>query len=68
MTHTPLPMRVPPALRHLPEWWVAIIDRALSAGNYQAAAEAAQELRRLGVEVRYMRTAHDEEAGDAPPR
>jgi len=46
---------LPPVLRELPSWWFGELDRALEQGEFDVAAEAARELRRLGVEVRYTR-------------
>ena len=51
---------LPPALRDLPSWWVGELDRALEQGDFDLAAEAARELRRLGLEVRYTRPEGEE--------
>lgn len=46
---------VPPALRDSAAWWHLELEIALREGDYAGVAEAGQELRRLGCEVRYTR-------------
>jgi hypothetical protein len=36
-----------------PLYWFAALDRAVEAGDWQAAADAQQELERLGVSLHY---------------
>jgi len=40
-----------------PVAWFFILERALERGNFERAANAQKELRRLGIEVRYTRLA-----------
>jgi hypothetical protein len=49
VTATPVPAR-PPELDH-PVYWFVLLDRALDAGNLDAAARARRELERLGYSV-----------------
>src|SRR5262249_7012045 len=44
-----------PSFRDWPPYWFAELENALEQGNFQAAARAVSELRRLGIEVRYLR-------------
>ncbi len=38
-----------------PIGWFYLLQRAIEVGDYAAAAEAQRELKRLGVEVRFVR-------------
>jgi hypothetical protein len=38
-----------------PLYWFARLEKAVSEGDHQAAAEAQQQLERLGVRVKYGR-------------
>jgi hypothetical protein len=42
-----------------PLYWFARLERAVEAGDHQAAAQADRELRRLGVRVQYGRPAKE---------
>jgi hypothetical protein len=44
-----------PTPKDWPLYWFAALERAVEAGDHQAAAEAQRELERLGVTVRYSR-------------
>jgi hypothetical protein len=44
---------LPPALLDQPHAWLAVLERARAIGDYELAALADAELRRLGVHVRY---------------
>lgn len=45
--------QLPPPELDLPIYWFAVLDRAVAAGDHQAAAEAQRQLARLGVRVSY---------------
>jgi hypothetical protein len=52
MSRTTAPARPdPPPARDWPAYWLVCLERAVAEGDYDAAARAQQELRRLGVEV-----------------
>jgi hypothetical protein len=57
MRHNHMASTVSPAAkRHPLDWpvyWFAALERAIEAGDWQAAAEAQRELERLGVTVQY---------------
>jgi len=40
-----------------PVAWFCVLEQALERGNFERAANAQKELRRLGIEVRYTRLA-----------
>lgn len=46
-----------------PVYWFAKLDKAVTEGDHEAAAEAQRELRRLGVRVNYGRPVASEDAG-----
>jgi hypothetical protein len=41
----------PPPANDWPAYWLVCLERAISEGEYTAAAHAQQELRRLGIDV-----------------
>ncbi len=43
----------PNVVRDEPVYWFAVLDRALSRGDLETASQAKNELRRLGVDVKY---------------
>lgn len=43
--------------KRFPMYWFAVLDRAISEGDFEAAADAVRQLRELGIEVRYRATA-----------
>ena len=45
----------PPEVRDSPTYWFVVLDAARLRGQYDLAAEADRELRRLGVRVTYGR-------------
>jgi hypothetical protein len=47
----------PPPPTDWPLYWFARLEKAVEAGNHQAAAEAQRQLARLGVRVSYGRPA-----------
>lgn len=51
-----------PAARDWPAYWLVCLERSIAEGNYSAAAEAQQELRRLGIEVTMRPLAKGREA------
>ena len=61
----PTPTPVPAAASELPVCWFAALDRAIAEGDYERAAVAQRELRRLGVEVRYSARPSDLPRGAA---
>jgi hypothetical protein len=44
-----------PPIQDWPLYWFAQLEQAIDRGEFEQAAEAARQLRRLGVEVRYRR-------------
>jgi hypothetical protein len=46
-----------------PTYWFAALEKAVEAGDYEAAAVAQRELARLGVQVRYGRRQEVVDAG-----
>lgn len=42
---------LPTAARDWPAYWLVCLERAITDGNYPEAAQAQQELRRLGLDV-----------------
>lgn len=44
-----------PPVRDWPLYWFAKLEKAVEAGDHQAAAEAQRQLARLGVRVNYGR-------------
>ena len=43
-----------------PVYWFAVLDIARERGEFDRAAEAQRELKRLGVDVRFRREEHRE--------
>lgn len=41
--------------KNQPVYWFVLLDTAIARGEYEAAARAVRELRRLGVRVQYPR-------------
>jgi hypothetical protein len=58
-------VNLPDPVRDWPLWWFARLEAAIERGDYPAAAEAQQELERLGVTVRYRGRQVGEEITDA---
>ena len=52
-----MPIVIPPAppVDDWPLYWFAKLEKAVEAGDHQAAAEAQRELARLGVRLNYGR-------------
>lgn len=50
------------AAREQPVYWFLILELAVEKGDFNAAAAAQRELRRMGVEVTYSRRAEDRKA------
>ena len=48
-----------------PLYWFGVLEKAVNQGDHQTAAEAQNELRRLGVRVAYGRP--DRPRKEAPP-
>ena len=53
-----------PPVTDWPLYWFARLEKAVEAGNHQAAAEAQRQLARLGVLVKYGRPCLQEAAHD----
>lgn len=49
----PEPVVTDPPVIDWPLYWFASLEKAVEAGDFEAAARAVRELRRLGVEVTY---------------
>jgi hypothetical protein len=47
-------------LLNWPVYWFLLLDDALIDGNFEAAAEAVRQLKRLGIEVRYRQRPYQE--------
>jgi hypothetical protein len=52
-----------PPVTDWPLYWFAKLEKAVQAGDHQAAAEAQRQLARLGVQVAYGRPARERQAG-----
>ena len=50
--------------RDQPLYWFTIYETAMDKGNYQLAATAQRELRRLGIVVRHVRTERSEDGDE----
>src|SRR5262245_48881611 len=55
-----------PDHRDEPTYWFAVLEIARDQGDFETAAEAQQQLRRLGVWVRYQRPRKAEGGAHAP--
>lgn len=44
-----------PEIRNCPAYWFLILERAREAGDFKRAIEAKENLKRLGISVRYFR-------------
>jgi hypothetical protein len=53
-----------PPVTDWPLYWFAALEKAVGAGNFEAAARAVRELRRLGVDVTYRRGLAAQKGGE----
>ena len=60
-----LPAFADPPAHDWPLYWFAALERAIDDGDFAVAAQATQELRRLGVDVTYRRKRQHCEKGEA---
>ena len=49
-----------------PVYWFVVLEAAIERGDYQVAADAARELRAMGIEVRYLRNLCGREGKPCP--
>lgn len=49
--------QLPADVSSSPTYWFCILEQSRLSGNFQAAADAKRELKRLGVDVRYRLSA-----------
>lgn len=53
-----------PPVTNWPIYWFSVLEKAVDHGDYEKAAQATRELRRLGVEVKYRPHSIEREAAN----